>query len=149
MVIDNLKEELIQKLREKDPRKYPYSLFEGLEELVNQEEQQELLRPMLDFAFPPWIRLIVDHIMINSKKPRQKGSPPPDNDKHFDSVIKLLAASVTDEEGDENVEKIKNNPDLMENIAKIIKHSNWQHNRYIPCLNLIAKLANSESECAD
>ena len=37
---------------------------------------------------------------------------------------------------------------MAEDIANILKASSWEHDRYIPCLNLVANLSNSESEAA-
>lgn len=56
--------------------------------------------------------------------------------------------SVTDDEDDENVQRILDK-DLVKYIAIIIKNSSWVHDRYIPCLNLISNLANANSIAAN
>ena len=38
---------------------------------------------------------------------------------------------------------------LVDEVEEILKESDWTHNRYIPCLNLVAALANSQPEAAD
>jgi len=81
------------------------------------------------------------------KKLKKRGTLLED-DPHFDAIIKLLSVSVTNEEGDENVEIVLE-VGLIPYIVTIIQNSDWSHVRYIPCLNLIANLANSSSEAAN
>jgi len=70
------------------------------------------------------------------------------NHDHYDAIISLLSVSVTDDEDDENVQRILDK-DLVKYIAIIIKNSSWVHDRYIPCLNLISNLANANSIAAN
>jgi hypothetical protein len=56
---------------------------------------------------------------------------------------------VTDEEDDKNVIIMTNIPNLLQNIIFIYDNTQQEHQRYIPLLDLISKISNSNSGAAD
>ena len=64
-------------------------------------------------------------------------------------MIKLLSVSVTENPDDENVEIIVDSGTMLAQIATVFKHSQPHHERYIPCLNLIANISNANSTAAN
>ena len=108
--------------------------------MVEECEIPELLGNLYDFSFPAWLNKY-------SEQFRPKGTKPGDHE-HYDAIVAMLSVSVTDEEGDPNVELVLEK-DLIPYIAEIFQGSDWNHQRYIPCLKLIANLSNSSSDCAD
>lgn len=62
-------------------------------------------------------------------------------------MICLLSTSV-DHENEENVEKVLEKK-LIPYINMIFQNSHGEHARYIPCLNLISRLANAKTEAAN
>lgn len=70
------------------------------------------------------------------------------NHDHFDAIIKLLSVSVSDNINDTNNKRLVQ-ADLCKYITIIIKNSNGDHSRYIPCLKLISTLSDSDPQIAD
>lgn len=142
-IIKILKDEVIQNIRQPNPEHVPVQLLLDLIEMVKDIEAPEILGGMFDFAFPTWLTLITERIQECGPENQHP------NHDHFDAVIKLLSISITDEEDDEGVERIDGNPKILPAIVTIFENSNWEHDRYIPILNVIAKCSNSNEDCAD
>jgi hypothetical protein len=121
-------------MRQQDPTLIPVSLLVGLYELIEASEISSLLSGMFEMCFPVWLRLYCEKIEFCRKQHTQMG-----NHDHFDAIIRLLAVSVHDED---NVRKVIEK-ELPRYITIIIKSTSWGHDRYIPCLELIARLANA------
>ena len=138
-VIEVLKHEIINKMKQQDPTLIPVSLLKGLHELIEASEISSLLGGMFEMCFPVWLRLYCEKIEFCRKQHTQMG-----NHDHFDSIIQLLAVSVHDEK---NVQRVLEK-ELTRFITIIIKSTSWVHDRYIPCLHLIARLANASAPAA-
>ena len=102
-----------------------------------------MLTGMYDMCFPEWLKSYTS--VITSNKSKNKESFLGDDD-HYDAIICLLAVSVKD--NDQNVERVLETR-LIPQIVCIIQNSQWEHRRYIPCLNLIAALSNESEEAAN
>jgi len=96
---------------------------------------------MYEMCFPVWLYSYCQKIDQCKAQRIMMG-----NDDHFDAIISLVSVSVKDNE--DNVDKVLEK-ELTPYITKIIQNSNWEHDRYIPCLNLIARLSNSREELAE
>jgi len=142
-VMNFLKIEVINRMKQQDPTVIPVSLLKGLHELIEDTEKPDLVTGMFDSSFPQWLRLYNEKIEFCKKQGQQMG-----NHDHFDAIIKLLSVSITDDEEDENVQRMLDK-DLPKYFAIIIKNSSWVHDRYIPCLTLIANLSNASSIAAN
>jgi len=140
LVIKFLEEDVINKLRQDDPKKIPAPLLIGLYELVKETDKPELLYNLFDASFPKWIESYITNYI--DKYPKMG------NDDHYDAVLMLMSTAVHDDEGDEGVKRVLDSEDMCKKIAKIIIKSSWEHDRYIPCLNLIANLSNSDANAA-
>jgi hypothetical protein len=116
-------------------------LLIGLYELIKETDKPDLLYNLFDSSFPRWIESYVTRYI-------GEGKPVMGNDDHYDAVLMLLSTSVHDKEGDEGVRRVREIEAMCGWIADIIKYSSWEHDRYIPCLNLIANLSNSSAEAA-
>lgn len=122
------------------------SLLVGLGELVEATGNPGMLTSLYDVSFPAWLRLYCQRLEAHRAQGTLMG-----NHDHFDAVVSLIATSVKD--NDENVaqltERDKGPDSILANIIKVVKVSNWDHKRYIPCLKLIARLAVASSAAAD
>ena len=128
-------------MRQQDPTAIPVSLLIGLYELVEDTENTNMLTGMYEMCFPVWLYSYCQKIDQCKAQRIMMG-----NDDHFDAIISLVSVSVKDNE--DNVDKVLEK-ELTPYITKIIQNSNWEHDRYIPCLNLIARLSNSREELAE
>jgi len=154
-----LMQEVIGKIgtsRMADPAGLPVSLLVGLGELVEATGSPGMLTSLYDVSFPAWLRLYCQRLESYRAQGTLMG-----NDDLFDAIISLIATSVKDDE--ENVsliteryrsdraerDKGQEQNEFIANTIKVIKSSNWDHKRYIPCLKLIARLANVSQEAAD
>lgn len=142
-----LMQEVIGKLRMSDPTGLPVSLLVGLGELVEATGNPSMLTSLYDVSFPAWLRLYCQRLDDHRAQGTLMG-----NHDHFDAVVSLIATSVKDDE--ENVSQITDRDkgpenEVIANIIKVIKASNWDHKRYIPCLKLIAHLAKASQGAAD
>lgn len=139
-------QEVIGKLRMPDPTGLPVSLLVGLGELVEATGNPGMLTSLFDVSFPAWLRLYCQRLESHRAQGTLMG-----NHDHFDAVVSLIATSVKDNE--ENVQlltdKDRGSEGILENIIKVVKVSNWDHKRYIPCLKLISRLAVASSSAAD
>lgn len=142
-VMHYLKIEVISKMKQHDPTAIPVGLLRGLHELIEDSSQRSLLSGLYESSFPQWLRLYNEKIDFCKKQNTQMG----DHD-HYDAIIQLISVSVTDEEDDENVQRLLDQ-DLCKYITIIIKNSTWIHRRYLPCLNLITTLASANNNVAD
>ena len=97
-VIQVLKNEIINKMKQQDPTLIPVSLLKGLYELIEASEISSLLSGMFEMCFPVWLKLYCEKIEFYRKQHTQMG-----NHEHFDAIIQLLAVSVHDED---NVQKV-------------------------------------------
>lgn len=97
-VIKFLRIEVINKLRQPDPTTIPVGLLQGLYDLIDETEIRELLVSLFDFSFGAWLEQIVrdlhDEDILHN------------HTEHYDAVINLLKVSLTDEEEDENVQRV-------------------------------------------
>lgn len=141
-----LRQEVIGKLRMTDPTSLPVSLLVGLDELVEATGNPNMLASLYDVSFPAWLRLYCQALDAHRAQGTLMG-----NHGHFDAVVSLIATSVKDEENVSQITDREKGPDneFVADIIKVIKASNWDHKRYIPCLKLIAHLANASEGAAD
>ena len=65
--------------------------------------------------------------------------------EHYDAVVSLVQVSVKDEKC---IEKVMEKG-LNDEIVLILKYSDWTKVRYIPCLDMVAAMANAEEEAAN
>jgi hypothetical protein len=121
----------------------PVSLLKGLADLIEETEKQSLVSGLYDISFKPWLMKLIDNIEFMNKQNAMFG-----NHEHYDAIIKLISVSITEEEGDPHVAKLLHQQ-LYKQITIIIKNSTYQHDRYLPCLQLIQKLSKSSKEAAD
>lgn len=117
-VINYLKIEVINKMNQNDPRVIPVSLLKGLFNLINETGMSNLLTGMYQTSFPKWLRQIDDE--VDGYRTRKNENMP--NNDHYDSIIKLLSVSVSDEKNNENAIRFVEK-DLCKYIIKIIKNS--------------------------
>lgn len=139
-IITVLKNEVINKMKQTDPTVIPVSLLLGLNDLIEETENSNLLSGMYDTCFPVWLRMYREKIEFCKRQEYQMG-----NDDHYDIIISLISLSVKD--NPENVQKFKQK-DLHMPITVVIKNSSWIHDRYIPCLHLIARVSDADEEAA-
>lgn len=133
-VVKILEEEVIKKMKQTDPTVIPVSLLIGLYDLVEDTEMSSMLTGMYEMCFPVWLRLYCEKLDYCRSIHTVMG-----NDDHYDAIICLVSASVKN--NIDNVDKVEEK-DLAPYITKIIQSSSWEHDRYIPCLELIAELTN-------
>lgn len=133
--------EVINKMKQFDPTVIPVSLLVGLHEMIEETGAYSMLTGMYDLCFPIWLRLYCEKLDFFKQMNDRMG-----NHDHYDAIIKLIAISVKDNQ--ENVDLLiqKN---LAVYITKIIKQTSWDHDRYIPCLELVERLSRSKREAAD
>lgn len=81
-VIEVLKNEIINKMKQQDPTLIPVSLLKGLHELIEASEISSLLSGMFEMCFPVWLRLYCEKIEFCRKQHTQMG-----NHDHFDAII--------------------------------------------------------------
>jgi len=94
---------------------------------------------MYESCFPSWLRTYSKDLAEELARGTVRGNNP-----HYDAIINLLAASVDIEENiDLFMEK-----ELIPYITTIFKGSSWEHDRYIPCLKIIADMANAKPRAA-
>ena len=67
------------------------------------------------------------------------------DDEHYDAIVSLVAVSVRDPGC---IDKIMDKS-LNDEIVDILKASDWTKVRYIPCLDMVAAMANAEEEAAN
>jgi len=101
----------------------------------------DLLTPMFANAFSNWLEKYSELLEEYAESGKELG-----NDPHYDAVVKLLSVSV--EENETNINLVVEKQ-LIDEIAAIIGYSNWEHDRYIPCLKLIGILSNHNDRAAD
>lgn len=142
LITEILTNEVINQMKQPDPTVIPVSLLKGLNELVEESENSDMLTGMFDNnSFSQWMRAYSKLVEVCKKQMVMMG-----NDEHYDSIIALLSNSV--QGNPTNVQKVLDKK-LIPHITLVIQNSNWEHDRYIPCLKLIAALANAETEAAN
>lgn len=119
----------------------PVSLLIGLCEMIEDTNMTSMLSGMYEMCFPTWLRSFCEKLDEAKKRNIQL-----ENDAHYDAIISLLAASVN--ENEDNMNKVLDKQ-MVPYITKIMKSSQWEHDRYIPSLKLIARLANGKIEAAN
>jgi hypothetical protein len=67
-VIEVLKNEIINKMKQQDPTLIPVSLLVGLYELIEASEISSLLSGMFEMCFPVWLRLYCEKIEFCRKQ---------------------------------------------------------------------------------
>ena len=91
---------------------------------------------MYEASFPMWLRKYCE--ILEECKAQNKHM---EDNPHYDSIICLLAVSV---DGDDKNVDLCLEKELTPFITQIVNNSDWKDMRYIPVLELIATLANSE-----
>lgn len=141
-VIQVIKQEVITRMKQRDPTTIPVSLIQGLNQLIDETENSSMLTGLYDMCFPVWLRVYSKKIDVHKKHGTTM-----DNHEHFDAIIALISVSVKNNQS--NAELLLSKKDMIKNITNVIKNSKWFHDRYIPCLHLIGRLSDASTEAAN
>lgn len=137
-----LKKEVIQLMRVPDPLDIPASLLIGMNELIEVTGLTSLVGAMYRDCFGKWL----NQYCVELRNHLRSSGVFMGNHEHYDSIMNLIAVSIKDD--DDNIEMVIDQG-MTKQICMIMSQSTWDHDRYIPCLDLIACLANSSTQAAD